>query len=91
MIASVEADRERVAALRGCRGRGDRARRRARRAASPTALDALGAAGLTSLLVEGGAELAGSLLATAQVDQLRVFVAPILLGCGRPAGARPRG
>jgi diaminohydroxyphosphoribosylaminopyrimidine deaminase/5-amino-6-(5-phosphoribosylamino)uracil reductase len=51
------------------------------------ALGELGRRGLTSLFVEGGAELAGSLLAAGAVDQLRVFVAPIVLGGGRPLAA----
>lgn len=40
---------------------------------------------VVSVLCEGGAELAGSLLANQLVDQLHAFVAPILLGPrGRP-------
>ena len=35
------------------------------------ALDELGRRGITSLLVEGGAELAGSLLDAGEVDELR--------------------
>ena len=36
-------------------------------------------------MVEGGAELAGSLLAARLADELHVFIAPILLGPrGRP-------
>ncbi len=57
---------------------GDRDRRLA------DALAELGRRGITSLLVEGGAELAGSLLAAGEVDQLRVFVAPKVLGAGLP-------
>jgi diaminohydroxyphosphoribosylaminopyrimidine deaminase / 5-amino-6-(5-phosphoribosylamino)uracil reductase len=41
--------------------------------------------GVVSMMVEGGAELAGSLLAARLADELHVFVAPILLGPrGRP-------
>jgi diaminohydroxyphosphoribosylaminopyrimidine deaminase / 5-amino-6-(5-phosphoribosylamino)uracil reductase len=41
--------------------------------------------GIVSILVEGGAELAGSLLASRLPDELHAFVAPILLGPrGRP-------
>ena len=41
--------------------------------------------GIVSLLVEGGAELAGSLLATRFAHEMHAFVAPILLGPrGRP-------
>jgi diaminohydroxyphosphoribosylaminopyrimidine deaminase/5-amino-6-(5-phosphoribosylamino)uracil reductase len=47
---------------------------------APGALQALGARGVTSLLVEGGAELAAGLLAAGLVDALALFVAPLLLG-----------
>jgi len=41
--------------------------------------------GIVSILVEGGAELAGSLLASRHADELHAFIAPILLGPrGRP-------
>ena len=49
------------------------------------ALRALAQRGVVSLMVEGGAELAGSVLASRLADELHVFVAPILLGPrGRP-------
>ena len=49
------------------------------------ALRVLASQGIVSLLVEGGAELAGSLLATRLADELHAFIAPILLGPrGRP-------
>ena len=48
------------------------------------ALAELGRRGVTSLLVEGGAELAGSLLAAGEVDELCVFVASKVLGAGLP-------
>ncbi len=43
--------------------------------------------GLVSLMVEGGAELAGSFLAGRLADELHAFVAPILLGPRGRAGA----
>lgn len=46
------------------------------------ALGALAADGVHSLLVEGGARLAGALLAGALVDRLIIFQAPVLLGAG---------
>ncbi len=52
------------------------------------ALDELGRRGITSLLLEGGAELAGSFLDAGEVDQLRLFYAPLLLGGGRPLAVR---
>ncbi len=52
-----------------------------------TALRSLAARGVVSLMVEGGAELAGSFLAGRLADELHVFVAPILLGPRGRAGA----
>jgi diaminohydroxyphosphoribosylaminopyrimidine deaminase/5-amino-6-(5-phosphoribosylamino)uracil reductase len=49
------------------------------------ALARLAEAGIVSMLVEGGAELAGSLLAARMADELHAFIAPSLLGPrGRP-------
>jgi diaminohydroxyphosphoribosylaminopyrimidine deaminase / 5-amino-6-(5-phosphoribosylamino)uracil reductase len=49
------------------------------------ALRMLAAKGIVTLMVEGGAELAGSFLAGRWADELHAFVAPILLGPrGRP-------
>ncbi len=49
------------------------------------ALRMLAARGIVTLMVEGGAELAGSILAGRLADELHAFVAPILLGPrGRP-------
>ncbi len=45
-----------------------------------SALDGLGAAGVTSILLEGGPKLAGAFLDAGEVDELRFFVAPVLLG-----------
>jgi diaminohydroxyphosphoribosylaminopyrimidine deaminase/5-amino-6-(5-phosphoribosylamino)uracil reductase len=51
-----------------------------------SAMEMLASRGVVTLLVEGGAELAGSFLATHLADELHVFVAPILLGPrARPA------
>jgi len=52
-----------------------------------TALRSLAARGVVALMVEGGAELAGSFLAGRLADELHVFVAPILLGPRGRAGA----
>jgi diaminohydroxyphosphoribosylaminopyrimidine deaminase/5-amino-6-(5-phosphoribosylamino)uracil reductase len=49
------------------------------------ALRMLASRGIVTLMVEGGAELAGSILAARLADELHAFVAPILLGPrGRP-------
>ena len=52
-----------------------------------TALRSLAQRGVVSLMVEGGAELAGSFLAGRLADEPHVFVAPILLGPRGRAGA----
>jgi diaminohydroxyphosphoribosylaminopyrimidine deaminase/5-amino-6-(5-phosphoribosylamino)uracil reductase len=46
----------------------------------PSLLRALGARGVTTLLLEGGARLAGSFLAAGAVDRFRLYLAPTLLG-----------
>jgi diaminohydroxyphosphoribosylaminopyrimidine deaminase / 5-amino-6-(5-phosphoribosylamino)uracil reductase len=48
------------------------------------ALDELGGRGVQSLLLEGGPHLAGAFLEAGEVDEARVFVAPLLAG-GRGA------
>src|SRR5207302_4020767 len=48
------------------------------------ALDHLGAAGITSILLEGGPHLAGAFLDAGEVDEIRLFLAPLVLG-GRTA------
>ena len=51
----------------------------------PSALSELAAREVVSVICEGGAELAGSLLAQQLPDEMHVFVAPLLLGPrGRP-------
>jgi diaminohydroxyphosphoribosylaminopyrimidine deaminase/5-amino-6-(5-phosphoribosylamino)uracil reductase len=49
-----------------------------------SALDQLGAAGVTSVLLEGGPHLAGAFLDAGEIDEIRLFLAPLLLG-GRAA------
>ena len=49
------------------------------------AMEAIAQRGIVWLMIEGGAELAGSVLAARLVDELHCFIAPILLGPrGRP-------
>ena len=47
------------------------------------ALDELGRRSITSLTLEGGATLAGSFHRAGEIDELRLFIAPKLLGGGR--------
>jgi diaminohydroxyphosphoribosylaminopyrimidine deaminase / 5-amino-6-(5-phosphoribosylamino)uracil reductase len=49
-----------------------------------SALDQLGAAGVSSILLEGGPHLAGAFLDAGELDEIRLFLAPLLLG-GRTA------
>jgi len=49
-----------------------------------SALEQLGAAGVASVLLEGGPHLAGAFLDAGEIDEIRLFLAPILLG-GRSA------
>jgi diaminohydroxyphosphoribosylaminopyrimidine deaminase / 5-amino-6-(5-phosphoribosylamino)uracil reductase len=49
-----------------------------------SALDQLGAAGVGSILLEGGPHLAGAFLDADEVDEIRLFLAPLILG-GRSA------
>ncbi len=55
------------------------------------ALAALGSAGLTSVLVEGGARLASSLLRAGLVDRIAWFHAPALLGADAVAAVQALG
>jgi diaminohydroxyphosphoribosylaminopyrimidine deaminase/5-amino-6-(5-phosphoribosylamino)uracil reductase len=48
------------------------------------ALDQLGAMGIASALLEGGPHLAGAFLDAGEIDEIRLFLAPLLLG-GRTA------
>ena len=49
------------------------------------ALGLLGARGIGSVLLEGGPALAATALASGEVDRFELFVAPLILGGGRPA------
>jgi diaminohydroxyphosphoribosylaminopyrimidine deaminase/5-amino-6-(5-phosphoribosylamino)uracil reductase len=83
VLAAADAPAERVVALEAAgaevaRLEGGPAKRIA------AGLRALGQRGIQSLLVEGGAELAGTLVAADAVDRLAWFLAPMLIG-GREA------
>ena len=53
------------------------------------ALDALGRRQITSLFLEGGPTLAGAFRAVGEIDEARVFIAPLLIGAGPPAVEGP--
>jgi diaminohydroxyphosphoribosylaminopyrimidine deaminase/5-amino-6-(5-phosphoribosylamino)uracil reductase len=45
-----------------------------------SALDQLGSLGVMSILLEGGPHLAGAFLDAGEIDEIRLFLAPLLLG-----------
>lgn len=47
-------------------------------------LTEIGARGVNSLLLEGGATLAKAFLEEGEIDELRLFIAPLILGVGAP-------
>jgi diaminohydroxyphosphoribosylaminopyrimidine deaminase / 5-amino-6-(5-phosphoribosylamino)uracil reductase len=49
-----------------------------------SALDQLGSAGIGSILLEGGPHLAGAFLDSGEIDEIRLFLSPLVLG-GRTA------
>jgi diaminohydroxyphosphoribosylaminopyrimidine deaminase/5-amino-6-(5-phosphoribosylamino)uracil reductase len=49
-----------------------------------SALHQLGGQGVTAVLLEGGPHLAGAFLDAGEIDEIRLFLAPLLLG-GRSA------
>jgi diaminohydroxyphosphoribosylaminopyrimidine deaminase/5-amino-6-(5-phosphoribosylamino)uracil reductase len=85
VVAAPRADRDRLAALERAGAEvvvasGSSAAERFR-----AALDDLGRRPFTSLLLEGGPTLAGAVADAGEVDEIRLFLAPLLLGGGRPA------
>ena len=89
VVSSPEASSERVGALRDAGAdivvaSGEAPADRVR-----SALGELGRRGVTSLFLEGGATLAAAFVAADQLDETRVFVAPVMLG--RPQGDRRAG
>jgi diaminohydroxyphosphoribosylaminopyrimidine deaminase / 5-amino-6-(5-phosphoribosylamino)uracil reductase len=85
VVCSDEAPEERRAAL-GEAGADVLSYPGDERARIASALEELGRRRLSWVLLEGGAGLAGAFLDAGEVDELRLFVAPILLG---GSGSRP--
>jgi diaminohydroxyphosphoribosylaminopyrimidine deaminase / 5-amino-6-(5-phosphoribosylamino)uracil reductase len=77
VVASPEADRDRTGSLR------DAGAEILVADSIEAALSELGRREVTSLFLEGGRTLAASFAAAGQVDEARVFVAPVLLGGGK--------
>ena len=82
-IVSPSAPADRVDALRGT-GVEVTVVGGSRADAVRAALGELGRRDVTTLLLEGGPTLAGAFLEAGEVDELRLFFAPIVLGGGRP-------
>ena len=55
-----------------------------------SALEQLGALGVASVLLEGGPHLAGAFLDAGEIDEIRLFLAPLLLGGSAAARSRSR-
>jgi diaminohydroxyphosphoribosylaminopyrimidine deaminase / 5-amino-6-(5-phosphoribosylamino)uracil reductase len=84
IVASRAADRGRTEALRAAGSEVVVAAGGTERERVIDGLDKLGALGFHSLLLEGGPRLAGSFLDAREIDEMRLFVAPIAVG-GRGA------
>jgi diaminohydroxyphosphoribosylaminopyrimidine deaminase/5-amino-6-(5-phosphoribosylamino)uracil reductase len=84
IVASRAADRGRAEALRAAGVEIVVASGGTERERAIDGLDKLGAIGFHSVLLEGGPRLAGSFLDAREVDEMRLFVAPIAIG-GRGA------
>jgi diaminohydroxyphosphoribosylaminopyrimidine deaminase/5-amino-6-(5-phosphoribosylamino)uracil reductase len=85
VVAGLDAPAERVEGLRGAgadvlQHGGEPAE------VVRAALGELGRRDVSSLLLEGGARLTGAFLDAGEVDELRLFIAPLVIGA---AGARP--
>ncbi len=91
VIHGSEAPAARLRALEACGARLFRVRTRGGRVHAPSALRRLAREGLGEILVEGGGELAGSLLAADLVDELHWFVSPKLVGGDGAAALGPIG
>jgi len=89
VICGAEAPADRVAALRDARV--DVLAVPGERAEVTPALAELGRREVTSLLLEGGATLAGAFLEAGEVDELRLFLAPLIVGGDAPPLLRGSG
>ena len=83
VICAPEAASARRDALEGAGAEVIVAPGRTPRARLEAALDELGRREIQELLVEGGPTLAGSLFDAGEIDELRLFVAPVLVGAAQ--------
>jgi diaminohydroxyphosphoribosylaminopyrimidine deaminase / 5-amino-6-(5-phosphoribosylamino)uracil reductase len=87
VVCSPEAPTARRAALEEAGAEVLVAPGRERGARLRAALDELGRREIQDLLVEGGPTLAGALFDAGEIDQMRLFVAPLLVGAGEARAA----
>jgi diaminohydroxyphosphoribosylaminopyrimidine deaminase/5-amino-6-(5-phosphoribosylamino)uracil reductase len=80
VVASAEAERSRLDALRGAGAEVILTSGRDSAQRLLAALDDLGRRGLTSVFLEGGPRLAAAFAAAGEIDETRLFIAPVLLG-----------
>ena len=85
VFVSPEAEPARVAALRDAGAEVAVAGGADRPSRLLSSLADLGRRQITSLLLEGGPTLAGGFAAAGEIDEVRLFIAPLLLGGGRAA------
>lgn len=81
VFVSAEAEPSRLAALRDAGAEAVVAN------GIEAAVEDLGRRGITSLFLEGGRTLAAAFAAAGEIDEARVFVAPVLLGGGKRLAA----
>lgn len=84
VISGPEPDPERVRELESAGARIVPVAGEDRETRFGNAMRALGELGIGSLLLEGGPTLAATALAAGEVDRVEIFVAPMILGGGRP-------
>jgi diaminohydroxyphosphoribosylaminopyrimidine deaminase / 5-amino-6-(5-phosphoribosylamino)uracil reductase len=83
VICAPEAATARRDALEGAGAEVIVAPGRTPRARLEAALDELGRRGIQDLLVEGGPTLAGALFDAGEIDSMRLFIAPVLVGAAQ--------
>jgi diaminohydroxyphosphoribosylaminopyrimidine deaminase / 5-amino-6-(5-phosphoribosylamino)uracil reductase len=83
VVCAPEAASARRDALEGAGAEVIVAPGRTPRARLEAALDELGRRGIQDLLVEGGPTLAGALFDAGEIDSMRLFIAPVLVGAAQ--------
>jgi diaminohydroxyphosphoribosylaminopyrimidine deaminase/5-amino-6-(5-phosphoribosylamino)uracil reductase len=80
VVTGPDAPPDRAEALRAAGAEVIEGRRGQSPLSPAAALAELGRLGITSVLLEGGPTLAGSFVDAGEVDELRLFIAPVLIG-----------